>query len=548
VLSGLTAGRAESVLAQPASAQNRRPPHAIRRRARRLLDEGWLFARDDGDAAHHHAAIAWRPAPVPHLDAGHTTGGAATPIWYRRNLRMPETWRGRRLFLHFEGAGDVAEVYVDGVRAGGHAGGATAFSLDVTEPLRLRAPGAEATVTVRVAAPAQPGPAVHRVGLHRNVWFVATEEVHLDLLDSPGVQVETADLDAARALVRVRGRVVNDADTATTARVRSRVLDAGGVVVADAQSEVALAARATARFELELPAIAHPHLWSTETPYLYRVSTVVDSGHGRDRVDVPLGLRHLAADATGFRLNGAPYRLAPTGLHEGAMGRHPHSDAARIQGLRTLKGMGVNVVRMPHDAQSATVLEAADELGLLVWQELPPVRRATLTGSFAADHLGSVREMVRQRSSHPSVAVWGTSDELALPGIGPAPQPGDLTHEMVRLGDELVRAEDPSRPTASAGADPVAGPAGWVAALYQAWTLSRLYPSLALPYAKQPGRPARATHTASVGDSANGVPGPETLVLAGSPGSDRPGDRGAEPGLRPVGRIRAARKLHRRSA
>ncbi|KAE8765019.1 glycoside hydrolase family 2 protein [Georgenia thermotolerans] len=570
VLSGLTAGRAESVLAQPARAQNHRAPHAIRRRPRRLLDEGWLVARNDGAAARHHAAVAWRPATLPHLDA--TPEGGASPIWYRRALHVPEAWRDKRLFLLLEGAGDLAEVHVDGHRVGGHVGGSTAFAVDVTEPLGRHAPGGEATVTVRVDGARHPGARTGHgsAGLHRNVWLVATEQVHLALLDhgSPGVRVETVALGPTRGVVRVHGRVVNDGAAETTARVRSRVLDADGVVVADARAEVRLAAGDAADVVLELPAIERPHLWSPEAPYLYRVSTVVDSEHGRDRVDTPLGLRHLGAGGAEFRLNGAPYRLVPTGLHgDGADGR-AYTDADRIRGLELVKRLGANVVRLTHDASSPAVLEAADELGLLVWQEVPPVGPAALAGAFAEDHLASVREMVRQLAHHPSVAVWGTLDELTLPASGLTVRPGDVAgeappsefaRELVRLGDELVRAEDPTRPTASVSDDTRAP---WAAPLYQAWALGHLYPSLALPYAGAPGRPGRAEESVTVGAGVEHLAAQGTLLLASSPGPDRAlgvgspspdrahttGDGGSKPHRAPVRRRRAAGALHRRSA
>src|SRR5699024_1583527 len=151
-------------------------------------------------------------------------------------------------------------------------------------------------------------------GLYRNVWLVSTEEVHLDVLDhgSPGVFVDTPQVDASRAVVRVRGRVVNDSEETAEAAVRAGVTERGGkAVVAEAAASLRVAPGDAAEVELELPEIVEPRLWSPEDPALYTVATVVDSGRGRrDRVDSPLGIRWFSADPDqGFFLNGEPYPL-----------------------------------------------------------------------------------------------------------------------------------------------------------------------------------------------------------------------------------------------
>ncbi|MFH5823758.1 hypothetical protein [Georgenia sp. AZ-5] len=117
---------------------------------------------------------------------------------------------------------------------GGHVGGYTAFSVEITDQLRRVQPGREAVVAVRVDnthvddIPPFSGDWTFYGGLYRNVWLVATEEVHLDVLDhaSPGVRVDTPVATAKQAAVRVRGRVVNDSAKTADAQVHSAVVDA----------------------------------------------------------------------------------------------------------------------------------------------------------------------------------------------------------------------------------------------------------------------------------------------------------------------------------
>jgi beta-galactosidase len=470
VLTGMAAGAALSVLAQPAYAQNRRPPQATRQRERQLLNEGWVHTLGDPAGAQRPAldTAAWQRLSIPHTwnsqdslddEAGFYRG----PGWYRRTVPVTGAHKKQRVFLYFEGAFQVADVYVDGERVGGHVGGYTAFSVEITDQLRRVGPGKEAVVAVRVDnshdddVPPYSGDWTFYGGLYRNVWLVATEEVHLDVLDhaSPGVRVDTPVATAKQATVRVRGRVVNDTDAATTATVRSTVVDAEGATVTEAGTEVRVAARSAAEFELALPAIEDPHLWSPESPYLYRVATVVDAGQGRrDRVDSPLGVRWFSVDpAEGFFLNGRPYLLRGTNRHQDEVGRgNALADSDHIRDLKLIKAMGANVIRLAHYPHAPAVLEAADELGLVIWEESPMVNRATMTQAFIDNHLSNIRDMARQHYNHPSIVVFGSMNEIFL--RRPSPQPANYfewTRDMLQQGEDVLREEAPNRLTAMVG-------------------------------------------------------------------------------------------------
>ncbi|MFH5823759.1 glycoside hydrolase family 2 TIM barrel-domain containing protein [Georgenia sp. AZ-5] len=227
------------------------------------------------------------------------------------------------------------------------------------------------------------------------------------------------------------------------------------MTVAEVRQDLRLAAGAAHEFTLELPAIAEPHLWSPESPYLYHVVTVVDSGQGRrDRVDAPLGVRWFSADpAEGFFLNGKSYPLRGTNRHQDQVGKgNALTDAEHIRDLQLIKDMGANVVRLAHYPQAPAVLEAADELGLVIWEEAPMVNRAILTEEFIENHLSNIRDMARQHYNHPSIVVFGTMNEILL--RRPSPQPANYlewTRDMLQQGEDLLRAEAPNRLTAMVG-------------------------------------------------------------------------------------------------
>ncbi|MFH5823757.1 hypothetical protein [Georgenia sp. AZ-5] len=121
VLGGIAAGTAPTLIGQPAYAQNRRPPHATRNRERELLNEGWLHTLGDPAGAQAPGAdvTGWEKLSIPHTwnakdslddEAGFYRG----PGWYRSGVKMTGKLKDKRVFLYFEGAFQVADVYVDG--------------------------------------------------------------------------------------------------------------------------------------------------------------------------------------------------------------------------------------------------------------------------------------------------------------------------------------------------------------------------------------------------------------------------------------------------
>ena len=142
------------------------------------------------------SASSSRTRGTPTTRSPSRSGIDAATGWYRRRLTLPAELRGRRLFLYFEGANQVADVYVNGRRAGRHVGGYTAFSFDVTDLARFDAPN---VIAVRVdnshdqAIPPLNADFTFYGGIYRDVWLIATDPVHITVTDhaSPGIYVDT---------------------------------------------------------------------------------------------------------------------------------------------------------------------------------------------------------------------------------------------------------------------------------------------------------------------------------------------------------------------
>jgi beta-galactosidase len=440
-------------------------------RVRYTLDDDWRFLPDGVEFAEKAwlSDAGWQRVNVPH------TWNATDPFddvesyrrgvgWYRKRFGLADSLKGKRLLLHFEGANQVARVYVNGAFVGQHRGGYTAFTVDFTRYAKF---GADNLVAVEVdnshdpmIPPLSVGFALYG-GVYRDVWLVATDPVHVTTRDlgSSGVAVTTPEVSAERATVAVRGAVTNDATAARSLRVVSTVLDAAGREVARGESSVTAAPSGDATFATTLPAVSRPHLWSPDDPYLYTVRTdVYDGARLADRVTSPLGFRWFRFGPDGFFLNGKKTFLRGTNRHQDYAGLGSAlSNAQHVRDLEIIKDMGANFVRLAHYPQDPAVLDAADRLGLLIWEEVPVVNYITVDSEFTRNAQTMLREMIRQGRNHPSVVTWGVMNEIFLwseagERIG---RHTDTTYmrevrDFARGMDAVARAEDPTRFTTMA--------------------------------------------------------------------------------------------------
>ena len=450
-------------------------PVLLAQRSRETINSGWLYHEGGVSFAEsvNFPDDAWQPVSLPHTwnvhDPFDDVPGYRRGIgWYRKHLHLADNLKGKRLFLAFEGANQVADVYVNGAFAGRHRGGYTAFTVDITSLARFDGAGNENVVAVQVnnahdpfIPPLSVGYALYG-GIYRDVWLVATDPVHITLADhgGPGVYVSTPAVTRDSGTVVVRGAVTNDGTTERQLRIVNTVLDATNTPVAQAALVVTAAGAGEASWSQTLPVIHAPHLWSPETPYLYTVRTdVYDGDVLRDRVTSPLGLRWYHFDPRqGFFLNGAKYTIRGTNRHQDYAGLGSAlSNDLHVRDMEWIKQMGANFVRLAHYPQDPAVLEAADRLGLLIWEEIPVVNYITPAPEFTHDAEAMLREMIRQHYDHPSVIMWGTMNEVFLwsPEGARIRVQGDTTYmryvrEFAAHMDSLARREDPTRVTTMA--------------------------------------------------------------------------------------------------
>jgi len=432
-------------------------------RTRLKINDGWKFLLANAAGADNpaHNAATWTTVNLPHTwnveDTLDDEPGYHRGIgWYRRTLNLGSRLQGKRLFLYFEGANQVAEVYVNGELAGRHGGGYTAFAFEITDYVRFDV-ARRNVIAVKVDnrhnkdIPPLNADFNFYGGIYRDVWLIATSPIHLTLLDhaSSGVYVDTPRVSDEKATVRVRGLVINSTHGVRQVEVTSIVIDREGRRVTTLTSKFRVGAKGQGSFEQTSAPIVRPQLWSPDQPYLYKVRTVVrHDGRSVDEVVSPLGFRWFSFDADrGFFLNGKHLKLRGTNRHQDYAGMgNAVPDTLQARDLEIIKDTGFNFLRLAHYPQDPSVLKAADRLGLILWEEIPLVNQITVSAEFTQNSERMLTEMIRQHYNHPSVVLWGYMNEVFL---GPKMEQEQVreTVKLARTLEEVCHREDPGRVT-----------------------------------------------------------------------------------------------------
>lgn len=320
--------------------------------------------------------------------------------YYRKTFRIPDSLLARELSLYFEGAMQVATVWVNGVFITQHQGGYLPF----TVPLSHLGKTNEIIVRVdnRDNRETPPGKPLARLGflywsgIYRDVWLDAVNAVHIT-----DAFARYEDVSACSARILIQTQV---SDSSRAVEIRQTLIDRQGRVAGRSRSG-----------EIRL---AHPHLWSPDAPYLYRLVTEVwVDGRRTDREERRIGVRSLSyTRGGGFKLNGQPLRIVGTNRHQD----HPYignalSPQAQYRDLKRIKLSGMNFVRLAHYPQDPSVFDICDSLGLMVADPIPGWQFFNRDEVFTGRVMRDIRQTVRRDRNHPCVIMWEMSLNESYP-------------------------------------------------------------------------------------------------------------------------------------
>ena len=387
------------------------------------LNKDWVFCKE-GEKENVN---------LPHTWNGVDGQGGTDGTYYRgacTYTKILPQYSGK-VYLEFKGANSVCSVLINGKEAGKHEGGYSTFRFDVTNLLTSPKNFLEVTVDNGEHKEVYPSFADFTFygGLYRDVNLIYdVPDVHFSLDDcgSKGVYV-TAE---ANGTVKVKSIISN---YRTGVEVLYEVLDKEGNVVAFAKDKGKLK-------------VENPILWNgMKNPYLYTLrATLYEGGQLIDEVKLRFGFRTIAFDNNkGCFLNGEYIKLKGVSRHQdrenigNALTMEHH-----LEDLEIIKEMGVNSLRLAHYQQSGDFYDLCDEMGFLVWAEIPVISRFKKKAQDNA--LNQLEELIKQNMHHASIFCWGVQNEITIASENKA------VVEAIKELNEYSKMLDPSRVTTCA--------------------------------------------------------------------------------------------------
>lgn len=390
-----------------------------------LFNDNWYFSKGDiklEDFKKEEFELINLPHTYNNID-GQDGGndyyrGYAT---YIKEFQRPG--ESEEILIEFKGVGQSAEVYLNNHLLGRHDGGYSTFRFNITDYLEdNNYLLVKVDNTVNEVVYPQTADFTFYGGIYRDVTLIAVNKEHFDLLDhgSSGLKV-TPKLKEGKAFVELEARVTGGTE------VRFRIDDYRlNVPVVNNKAKGVIE-------------IDNPHLWDgLNDPYLYEVTALLYLNEERKAcASVKFGIREYFVDPDkGFFLNGREYPLRGVSKHQDRLGvGNAVSKENLREDIELIKEVGANTIRLAHYQHDQYFYDLCDEVGMVVWAEIPYISRHMPTGK--ENTLSQMEELIKQNYNHPSIVCWGLSNEITIGGgaeseslLGNHNELNDLAHEL----------------------------------------------------------------------------------------------------------------------
>lgn len=409
------------------------PNEAVRTKTN--INQAWLYSENPTKNLETiKASKKWSTINLPHTwnsedPTDNDPGYRRSASWYKKEIFLSKIEMDRDYFIYFEGANISTEVYIGNEKVGEHIGGYIGFKINISNYLK-KGPN---TIYVRVdnsydknIIPSQKSDFFIYGGITRDVWLTTRPKTAI-----ANVKLNTSKVSHKSADVFVHYELDN-LEEISNYSLKVALLDPNGKVVDTQVQKVT-----NKSGNILLSDITNPKLWDVDEPNLYEVKIELLKGESLlDKISERVGLRWFEFKKNGpFYLNGRRLLLRGTHRHEehagvgAAMGNEQHR-----KDMQMIKEMGANFVRLAHYPQDPEVYKACDELGLLVWDELPWCRGGLGEEIWQQHTKGMLKEIIEQNYNHPSIIIWSLGNEMYwLPDF----ENGDDTQKMNVFLEEL---------------------------------------------------------------------------------------------------------------
>lgn len=435
---------------------------------RQRLTDNWEFIRQDmgsiwevmrpiTGAGKPETVPLWQKVILPHCfnaedavapDVNYYQGAG----WYRTTLDIENPYSNGRVFLEFEGAGQKTDVYVYTTHVASHTGGYDGWKADITDaveqfrrnPVCSKRYGGKIPVAIRCdnsrnteMIPSDMSDFNLYGGLYRYVNLVYTPAVHPEHIY---INAST-DEKGRQGNVTVNVQMAGMNNGSDQCRMDIRIIGPDGVeihrknLIADTQTAYSFS-------------VKRPGLWSPDTPNLYTCLVETVCSGDTLRTAERFGFRHFRFEEKGpFYLNGNRLLLRGTHRHEDHAGvAAAMTEEMMRTEMRQIKDMGANFIRFGHYQQSDIILRLCDEMGIIVWEEIPWCRGGLGGQAYREQARRMLTNMIGQHRNHPSIVLWGMGNENDWQGDFEQFSKDSIRAFMSELND-LSHRLDPLRST-----------------------------------------------------------------------------------------------------
>ncbi|MCD8022597.1 MAG: glycoside hydrolase family 2 protein [Lachnospiraceae bacterium] len=369
------------------------------KRRETIIRRGWQFTGPDGKTKVVHLPHTWNNVDGQDGGNDYFRGTCTYTVKFPTPDFDPKT---ESVYLEFDGVNATADVNLNGSDCCHHDGGYSTFRVDVTDLLSSRDNNMTLTVDNSVNDHVYPQKADFTFygGVYRDVKTVVVNKKHIsmDYYGGPGVKV-TPVVEDGRAKIAVESW-----NNAPEAEVAVKIKNAMGQTVAEGNGTNA---------EIILD---QPHLWDgLNDPYLYTATVELsENGELLDDVSLRFGVRSFYVDPEkGFFLNGKSYPLHGVSRHQNRKGvGNAITNAEHEEDLMMIREVGANTIRLAHYQHSQYFYDRCDEIGFIVWAEIPYISEHMPNGR--ENTISQMHELITQNYHHASIVCWGVSNEITI--------------------------------------------------------------------------------------------------------------------------------------
>jgi beta-galactosidase len=398
------------------------------------FNDDWEFALSPDSAAifSSEGKAIWQLVKLPHtpvIEPLVIVNQWQGICWYRKKFRVDNGLRGKQLFIKFEGAMNVAEVWVNGVKKITHLGGYLPFVIDFTAEAEI---GSENTILVRLDNNDNPitGPKPLKTldfnmygGLYRDVFFIEenplyiTDPISADKVGGGGIFVTYPVVSKEKAVVKVQTNVKNAAKKEINFEVQHELWKNKKKIISHISQKQSLTSGSDKDVIAEIT-LGYPELWSPSDPNLYKLVTKVVSDKKITDIDTTqIGIRNFEVTKEYLAINGEKVHLLGVNRHQ----EYPFigyalSNEAQYRDAKKIKDAGFDCIRLSHYPHSPSFMDACDELGLVVIDAIPGWQYFNKSEAFQSQVLRTCRDMIRRDRNHACVLAWEVSlNETNMP-------------------------------------------------------------------------------------------------------------------------------------